>query len=86
MVNFMIKPTSFQCNAACKYCFYLEKKEFMINDEQKKVKIMDIELAKRFIEKRVVEEKTKDIFFTWQGGEPLLAGLDFYKNVVKYQK
>lgn len=82
----MIKPTSFQCNAACKYCFYLEKKEFMINDEQKKVKIMDIELAKRFIEKRVVEEKTKDIFFTWQGGEPLLAGLDFYKNVVKYQK
>ena len=47
---------------------------------------MDIELAKRFIEKRVVEEKTKDIFFTWQGGEPLLAGLDFYKNVVKYQK
>lgn len=86
MVNFMIKPTSFQCNAACKYCFYLEKKEFMINDEQKKVKVMDIELAKRFIEKRVVEEKTKDIFFTWQGGEPLLAGLDFYKNVVKYQK
>lgn len=86
MVNFMIKPTSFQCNASCKYCFYLEKKEFMINDEHKKVKIMDIELAKRFIEKRVVEEKSKDIFFTWQGGEPLLAGLDFYKNVVKYQK
>lgn len=86
MINFMIKPTSFRCNAACKYCFYLEKKDFMLNDESKKVKVMDIELAKRLVEKRIVEEKGKDVFFTWQGGEPLLAGLDFYKTIVKYQK
>ena len=28
-MNFIIKPTSFLCNMACKYCFYLEKADFM---------------------------------------------------------
>lgn len=86
MVNFMIKPTSFQCNIACKYCFYLEKENFMLPEGQKKAKYMDIETAKKFIEKRISEDKNTDIYFTWQGGEPLLAGLDFYKAVVSYQK
>lgn len=86
MVNFMIKPTSFQCNIACKYCFYLEKENFMLPEGEKKAKYMDIEIAKKFIEKRITEDKSTDIYFTWQGGEPLLAGLDFYKAVVSYQK
>ncbi|WP_291255610.1 anaerobic sulfatase maturase [Fusobacterium sp.] len=86
MLNFMIKPTSFQCNIACKYCFYLEKEKFMHSELNKKVKFMDLETAKKFIEKRVTEGKDRDIYFTWQGGEPLLAGLDFYKGVVSYQK
>ena len=35
MINFMIKPTSFQCNIACKYCFYLEKANFICETEEK---------------------------------------------------
>lgn len=86
MINFMIKPTSFQCNIACKYCFYLEKANFICETEEKKSKYMDIEIAKEFIKKRIIEDPSKDIYFTWQGGEPLLAGLKFYKNIVSYQK
>lgn len=86
MVNFMIKPASFNCNIGCKYCFYLEKQDFMSVDDYHSGKHMDIYKAKQFIEKRIKEEKGKDIYFTWQGGEPLLAGLDFYKTVVEIQE
>ena len=85
MLNFMIKPTSFQCNIACKYCFYLEKQRFMLSDGDKKAHFMDVETAKKFIEKRITEEKADEMYFIWQGGEPLLAGLDFYKEVVAHQ-
>lgn len=86
MVNFMIKPTSFQCNLACKYCFYLEKEKFLSVDDYSSAKFMNIYMAKQLIEKRIKEEKGKELFFTWQGGEPLLAGLDFYKTVVEFQE
>ncbi|NME36745.1 MULTISPECIES: anaerobic sulfatase maturase [Fusobacterium] len=85
MLNFMIKPTSFYCNTACKYCFYLEKQDFMTSKDNKRTRVMDIELAKKFIEKRIIESPTEDVYFTWQGGEPLLAGLDFYKKIVSHQ-
>lgn len=86
MVNFMIKPASFNCNLTCKYCFYLEKHNFLSVDDCHSGKYMDIYKTKSFIEKRIKEEKSRDIYFTWQGGEPMLAGLDFYKTIVEVQE
>lgn len=84
MLNFMIKPTSFKCNIACKYCFYLEKQKFIVPENESP--FMDIALAKEFVEKKIREENSNDVYFLWQGGEPLLAGLDFYVNILAHQE
>ena len=73
----LIKPVSFDCNLRCKYCFYLR-----VADEYPKIehpcmsdKILD-KLISQFLQFRF-----KESIFGWQGGEPTLAGLNFYKNV-----
>lgn len=82
MMNFMVKPTSFHCNIACRYCFYLEKAAFIAKEQMPDSHFMQIALVENFMEERVKFETGRDISFTWQGGEPLLAGLDFYTQVV----
>ena len=78
-MNFIIKPTSFLCNMKCKYCFYLEKENFMDFNESRCLKS---EKLYNFMEKRILFCKDKNINFIWQGGEPLLLGLDFYNQAI----
>lgn len=86
MNNFMIKPTSYHCNIDCDYCFYLEKEQFMRPDKKAQHQHMSIAQAKVFIHKRMTEDTNDHVYFTWQGGEPLLMGLDFFQAVVDYQQ
>lgn len=81
MMNFMAKPTSFHCNIACRYCFYLEKAAFMENEDVRVSRFMQVAQAEDFMEKRIQLEAGRDVYFTWQGGEPLLAGMKFYEQV-----
>ncbi len=69
------KPSSFQCNLKCDYCFYLEK-EAQFSHE----KWMDDHTLKEFI-KQYITASGDQVYFTWQGGEPTLAGLDFSKKL-----
>ncbi len=43
-------------------------------------------VLKRYVRDYIGSQDTDEIDFAWQGGEPTLAGLDFYRNVVKYQQ
>lgn len=87
-MNFIIKPTSFLCNMVCKYCFYLEKSEFMAQKDTETTShnFMRSEDLYKFMEKRVMCSNDEQITFIWQGGEPLLIGLDFYKKAVSLGK
>ncbi|WP_219349760.1 anaerobic sulfatase maturase [Psychromonas sp. CD1] len=76
------KPTSFQCNLNCDYCFYLEK-EFSL--PAKLTQTMTYPVLEQYI-KHYIEAAGENVYFTWQGGEPTLAGLPFYEQAVKYQK
>lgn len=66
------KPSSFQCNLKCDYCFYLEKESQFSHE-----KWMDDSTLKEFI-KQYIAASGDQVYFTWQGGEPTLAGLDFF--------
>ncbi|EHF8098349.1 radical SAM protein, partial [Shigella flexneri] len=74
------KPSSFQCNLKCDYCFYLEKESQFTHE-----KWMDDSTLKEFI-KQYIEASGNQVYFTWQGGEPTLAGLDFFRKVIHYQQ
>lgn len=79
MLNLLIKPASDSCNMRCKYCFYHD--ETSHRDVAFKGMMSD-ELAKTLIGKAFAYEK-KAVLFAFQGGEPTLAGLDFFKNFVR---
>ncbi len=75
-MSLMFKTVGESCNLACDYCYYSRTRGVL-----KTVKHMEISLMKKLM--REYMKKTKGIAsFIWQGGEPLLAGLDFFKTVV----
>ncbi|EPG7577442.1 anaerobic sulfatase maturase [Providencia huaxiensis] len=83
--HIMAKPTSYQCNLKCDYCFYLEK-EHQTGFSDKKLKCMDDNTLREYIRQYIELSPSHEIDFTWQGGEPLMAGLDFFKKVIQYQQ
>ncbi|ACS79413.1 anaerobic sulfatase maturase [Maridesulfovibrio salexigens] len=78
----LIKPAGPDCNMACTYCFYLNKKELF---ESTSIHRMPDELLKELI-RQAMEQSAEQVSFIWQGGEPTLMGLDFYRKTVELQQ
>nr|WP_179109953.1 anaerobic sulfatase maturase [Rodentibacter ratti] len=79
--HLMAKPSSFHCNIKCEYCFYLSK-ENQLSSHQ----FMDDHTLKNYIKHYIQSTQQQRVEFVWQGGEPTLMGLDFYKKAVQYQQ
>lgn len=81
-VSFLIKPASSLCNLACKYCFYHDV------SSHRKIKnygVMNEEVMKKLIDRAFeVVDDTGVITFQFQGGEPTLAGIDYFKSFIEY--
>jgi uncharacterized protein len=81
-LHVMAKPTGSTCNLDCSYCFYLHKEELL---HQNHHEIMNDDVLENFIRQYIESNDREEIVFSWQGGEPTLAGLDFFQKVVKFQ-
>jgi uncharacterized protein len=79
----LIKPVGGDCNIRCEYCFYLRTLD-TVYPEQKRHR-MDEETLRRIIS-GFMGEGFPVSGLCFQGGEPTLAGLDFYKQVVDFEK
>ena len=77
-VNVLIKPASGLCNLRCKYCFY-HSPELNPNTDDRG--FMKRETAENLI-KRAFEYASENVVFAFQGGEPTLCGLDFFKDFI----
>ncbi|MCK5149012.1 anaerobic sulfatase maturase [bacterium] len=80
--SLLIKPAGPDCNLACKYCFYLEKADLF---GDRRVHRMDEAVLESMI-KQALSGPAMDFSFGWQGGEPTLMGLVFFRKVVEFQK
>ena len=78
----MIKPVGSACNLGCRYCYYLDKAALYENRQS----LMDDELLETTIKQYIQANDIPQIMFVWHGGEPLIAGLDFYKKAVALQQ
>lgn len=78
----LIKPTGPDCNLDCSYCFYLEKSELF---KQTTVPRMSPEIQEELI-RQVMQQSSDNVSLVWQGGEPTLIGLDFYKRAIELKK
>ena len=79
-ISVMIKPSSSACNLRCEYCFYSSLSEGR-SDYSKG--FMKPETAENIIKSAVEFTKGTRIIFTFQGGEPMLSGLEFFKDFVE---
>ena len=83
--HLMAKPTGFQCNIACDYCFYLEKEEGTLKSWSQK-RHMDDQTIENYIRGYIEATPSSEVEFAWQGGEPTTAGLPFFERAVALQK
>jgi uncharacterized protein len=83
----MLKPIGPVCNLKCDYCYYLEKVS-IYEDKMNAIFrfIMTSEVLEKFIRNYIFSQTDDEILFTWQGGEPLLLGIEFFKKAVDIQK
>lgn len=80
----MAKPSGPACNLDCTYCFYLEKEALFPG---KKMRRMSDEVLVAYIRNTIASTPPgHPVHFTWQGGEPTLLGIDFYRRAVALQK
>lgn len=79
----MAKPTGSTCNLDCTYCFYLHKEQLL---EQRRGRYMDDRTLDTFIRQYIESQDGEQIVFSWQGGEPTMMGLDFFRKVVALQQ
>ena len=80
--SFLIKPASADCNLQCPYCFYLDRCH--LYPETKKHRMSDEVLEKMV--SSFMGTGQRQYAFCWQGGEPTLMGVDFFRRVTELQK
>lgn len=79
-LSIMIKPSSSLCNLRCKYCFYCDvasqREDFSFG-------VMTNETSERLIKSALSFANGESVAFAFQGGEPLISGLSYFKNFVQ---
>ncbi|MBR5410262.1 MAG: SPASM domain-containing protein [Clostridia bacterium] len=78
-LSLLVKPAAGLCNMRCGYCFYRAASELRDN------RIMAPETADELISK-IAAARPSALSVAFQGGEPTLAGLDFFKDFVRKMK
>jgi uncharacterized protein len=81
-LHIVTKPIGPVCNLGCSYCFYLEKQALFDTGENYR---MSDEVLATFIRSYITTQATPVVEFVWQGGEPTLLGIDFFRRVVELQ-
>jgi len=78
----MIKPRGPICNLDCSYCYYLSKEDLYPGSAFR----MTDETLEAFTRDYIRAQPVPEVVFSWQGGEPLLMGMDFFERAVGFQQ
>jgi uncharacterized protein len=76
--SYIVKVTD-NCNLYCPYCYHFKAKQRVRRST------LDFPLLKDFI-KQAAHYSPERIWFIWHGGEPLLAGLDYFEEIVRIEQ
>lgn len=81
-ISVLIKPASGICNMSCEYCFYCDEAQ---KRQQEFYGFMTEETLKNVIRKTMLHAEGA-VSYIFQGGEPTLRGIEFYKKLLEFQK
>jgi uncharacterized protein len=74
----LAKPTGAICNLDCSYCFFLSKEDLYPGSEFR----MGDDLLTQYLRQLLESHHTPEVTVAWQGGEPTMMGLDFFRRAV----
>ena len=80
--HIMAKPTGSACNLRCGYCFFLKKESLYPGSDFR----MSAQVHEAYIRQLLEFHRTPRVTVAWQGGEPTLMGLDFFRHSIELQK
>jgi uncharacterized protein len=80
--HIMAKPSGSACNLNCAYCFFLKKERLYPGSDFR----MPDEVHEAYIRQLLEAHQTPQVTVAWQGGEPTLMGLDFFRRSVELQE
>ena len=78
--HIMAKPTGAVCNLACDYCFFLAKERLYPGSRFR----MSEEVLEAYVRQVLEAHQVPEVTIAWQGGEPTLMGLDFFRRAQEY--
>ena len=77
--HLLAKPSGSTCNIDCTYCFFLSKDELYPNEKHR----MSDSTLEVYIRQLLESHRTPNVTVAWQGGEPTLMKLDFFRRAVE---
>jgi serine-type anaerobic sulfatase-maturating enzyme len=77
--HILAKPTGAVCNLDCKYCFFLSKEKLYPGSRFR----MANDLLETYLRQLLESHRVPEVEVAWQGGEPTLRGLDFFRRSVE---
>jgi uncharacterized protein len=81
-VHILAKPTGAACNLDCAYCFFLEKEKLYPGSRFR----MNDTVLEAYISQLTSAQTSNQVSIAWQGGEPTLMGIDFYRRAIELQQ
>ena len=80
--HIMLKPRGSICNLDCAYCYYLAKEHLYPDGTFR----MPDDVLETYTRQYMAAQRVPEVTFGWQGGEPLLMGLEFFERAMVYQE
>lgn len=77
----MVKVCGAACNMDCDYCYYIEKDALYSGDKYK----MKEDVLENMIKSHIEAQAGNRVEFVWHGGEPTIAGLSYFRNIIDIQ-
>jgi len=81
-IHVLSKPTGAVCNLNCSYCFFLDKEQLYPNSRFR----MTDEVLETYIRQLIEAHRSSEVTVAWQGGEPTLMGVDFFRKAIALQE
>jgi uncharacterized protein len=84
--NILAKPIGPICNLNCRYCFYLEKELLYPELAHSSEWVLPENILEEYVRQYIESNPAPVITFGWQGGEPTLVGIDYFRKIVVLQQ
>ena len=81
--HLMAKPTGATCNLDCEYCFFLSKEMLYPGSRFRMAQDLQETYIRQLLE---AHARAPEVMVAWQGGEPTMMGLDFFRRSIELQR